>query len=299
MKVIITGCGGLLGRELLRQLAQDDRHTVCALSSNVEKTSMLVGTYPNTTVFHADALINGQITCDSNTILINCAFPRNENDPQMAQGLEYVRATLCAAAHSGIGAIINISSQSVYDINRTSPATEKDSPLLQSKYAVGKYATELFTKMLQPVVPCTNIRLASLISKDFDQRLTNKMAEIALETGEISVLTCDQRFGFLDVEDAARGILMLLHTPTKTWDSVYNLGSNYSYSLMEIAQPLSRLLAEEWNISVTIKEVPSDKTGVTALCNDQLHKQIGNYQYIPLEESLRRIIAKKMNARNE
>jgi len=299
VKVIITGCGGLLARELLRQLAQDKRHTVYALSSQVDKMSMLMSAYPNITVFHADALINGQITCDSDTVLINCAFPRNEDDLHMAQGLEYVRGTLCAAAQGGVGAIINISSQSVYDVSRTCPATEEEVPVLQSKYAVGKFATELFLKMLQPVVPYTNIRLASLISKDFDQRLTNRMADIALKTGELSVLACEQRFGFLDVEDAARGIIMLMHTPAKTWASTYNLGSDLSYSLMEIAQTVSRLLTEEWNYSIIIKEVPSDKTGSSALCNDRLQKQIGNYQYIPLEESLRRIIKKKYSIRTE
>ena len=299
MRVIITGCGGLLGRELLRQLAQDDRHVVYALSSQVKKTSILMDEYSNITVFHADALINRQITCDSETVLINCAFPRNENDPYMAQGLEYVRATLCAAAQGGIGAIINISSQSVYDVSRVCPATEEDSLVLQSKYAVGKYATELFTHMLPSDVHYTNIRLASLISADFDQRLTNKMVDNALKTGELSVLSCDQRFGFLDVEDAARGILMLMHTPAKTWEPVYNLGSDFCYSLTEIAQTISSLLAKEWNTPIVIKEISAEKTGASALCNDRLKKQIGNYQHITLAESLRRIIARKNNTRSE
>lgn len=56
------------------------------------------------------------------------------------------------------------------------PADENTVLCLESKYAVGKYATELLVNAIcGKAVLHTNIGLASLIGAGFDQRIVNKM----------------------------------------------------------------------------------------------------------------------------
>ena len=56
-------------------------------------------------------------------------------------------------------------------------ADEQTPAVLESKYAVGKYWSELFVNTLFQGIRHTNLRMASLIGAGFDQRITNKFAK--------------------------------------------------------------------------------------------------------------------------
>lgn len=299
MKVYITGAGGFLGKELIRQLGVQNEKEIYALTSQIDRMEAFAESYENVRVVGKNAIIDGKTDFNPDDVLINCAFPRTLDDFEMSGGLDYTQKTLSAAVRAGAHKIINISSQSVYDASRTEPAKETDYLVLQSKYAVGKYATELMLHMLEERCACTNIRLASLIGPGFDQRLTNKMADFAIERHKLSAEQSDQRFGFLDVEDAARGIIRLLDQPADQWESVYNLGSDSAYSLEEIAQTIAELMQAEWNTCVEITYTQGDKKFSSALDNTRLKNCIGQYQQVDLKESMRRIIALKMKRRND
>ena len=193
--------------------------------------------------------------------------------------------------------MINISSQSVYDQKRCYAATEDSPLLLQSNYAVGKYASELFMKLLEKDAHVTNVRMASLIGPGFDQRLTNKMAKSAIQDRKISYQINDLVFGFLDVEDAARAILRLAAVPAARWKTVYNLGSDASYSLREIACTIAEILEAEHGMPVALASSVSEGSGGTMLCSERLKEEIGPYQQLSLRESLRRIVDRALQPR--
>ena len=233
MKIAITGAGGFLGTELLRQLSEKDDVTVYAFTFDFERE--------RETYIHSDHIITldnseaGSFDYSGIDVLINCAFPRNVSDESFAGGLVFIQKVIEKAAADHVGAVINISSQSVYSQVREKPADEQAAVILESKYAVGKYWSELFVNTVCKHIRHTNLRMASLIGAGFNQRITNKFAMKVIHAEQITLSGGNQLFGFLDVRDAASGILKIA-MDSGDWAPVYNLGNNAAYTLLEIAE---------------------------------------------------------------
>ena len=142
--------------------------------------------------------------------------------------------------------VINVSSQSVYSQKRVLPADENTVLCLESKYAVGKYATELLVNAIcGKAVLHTNIRLASLIGAGFDQRIVNRLVNQIIKNNEIHIIGGKQVFGFLDVRDAASAIITMTKS-INNWYEVYNIGSRNSYTLIEIANTILDVAQERY-----------------------------------------------------
>lgn len=232
MKILITGGSGYLGRSLLTY--GDDR---CQYIVATSRKSTLQSLYRNRNdVYVIDNSELWSQDWQKIDVLLNCAFPRNTNGIQMAEGLQFLEKLFCSAVDGGVGAIINISSQSVYSPVRTTAATENSELDLQSNYAVGKYAVELMLDGICRKTPHTNIRMASLIGAGFDQRITNKLVDRVLNGQDIQIVKGNQLFGFLDVRDAVSGIENILKSNPEYWSNVYNLGICGGYTLDEIAK---------------------------------------------------------------
>ena len=262
-KIVITGASGFLGSHLVERLKDDERFKVYALSSKPEELrERLCGT--NVEYVHKDEMDAEMM---KNSIVINCAYPRNSTGTAIADGLKYIQNVFETAVESGAAAIINISSQSVYSQQRTEAATEETPVCLESPYAVGKYAVEL---MLESICKgsetrYTSLRMASLIGPGFDQRIVNRFVKQALEMGKLTVKRNQQRFGFFDVEDAISGIAAMLGTDEKTWRPVYNLGDVGSYTLVEIAETVKDAVKSEAAKKVEIIVIDGDETGSSEL----------------------------------
>lgn len=241
LRIAVTGAGGFLGTELLRQLAAEGRHEVIAFTFDFERSRETFVRAAN--IAAVDNSEAAQFDYSGVDVLINCAFPRNVSDESFAQGLDFVRDVLAKAAADRVGAVINISSQSVYSQKRQDAASEQTPAVLESKYAVGKYWSELFVNTLFQGMRHTNLRMASLIGAGFDQRITNKFAKCITEGRQITLTGGEQRFGFLDVRDAASGILTVA-ADAGDWDEVYNLGGAQQYTLLEIAHAAHEIGAE-------------------------------------------------------
>lgn len=296
MNVIITGAGGFLGQTLIWKLSNYKEFNIYAFTSQYKKLENELDYYSNLSVYDNRALITGNFSFSNRDVLVNCAFPRVTRGEQFAIGMKYIQETLSAAVRQGIGAVINISSQSVYNQQRESEAFENDPVSLDSIYATGKYATELLTEIICSNCFFCNIRMASLIGPNFEQRVTNKMIDKALETGKICVQNNKQYFGFLDVEDAANGILNIIKCPFEKWHQVYNLGSQKSYSLLEIATTISNVIENTINQKVEIEVInnAADVKLNTSLNSTLIQKSTGYQPLIPLDESIKRILNAKL-----
>lgn len=233
MIIAITGAGGFLGTELLRRLSEKKDITVYAFTFDFERERSTYIKADNIMTFdNSDA---AGFDFSSVDVLINCAFPRNVEGAGFSKGLDFISSVIEKAAHDRVGSVINISSQSVYSQSRTEAADENAEINLESKYAVGKYWSELFVNSVCRDIRHTNLRMASLIGAGFDQRITNKFAAKIINGEQLTVLGGEQRFGYLDVRDAASGIISVALSEGD-WDEVYNLGNDGSYTLQEIAQ---------------------------------------------------------------
>lgn len=263
MRILISGAGGFLGDNLIEYFLNHTKHDLVALTSQRQKVMGKYLEYGN----RIKVVENFNLEIDWHTvnILINCAFPRNSDGVQMAKGLSFISDLLIKATCGGVGAVINISSQSVYSQSRLEPATEQTELDLESKYAVGKYASELMTDAICRTIPHTNIRLASLIGPEFTQRIINKFVAQAIEGKNLQIIGGTQRFGFLDIRDAVSGIAAVCAHLCDNWDEVYNLGANEDYTLEEIARCVCELSGKYCTKTIRYEVEPSEQAQNSAL----------------------------------
>ena len=286
-KIVITGASGFLGSHLVKRLKDEGWCRIYALSSKpVELREMLDG--GNVTYAYKDALDADMLR---ESIVINCAYPRNAAGAAVADGLKYTQTVFETAVECGASAIINISSQSVYSQQRTEAATEETPLCLESPYAVGKYAVEL---MLGSICKgsetfYTNLRMASLIGPGFDQRIVNKFVMRLLHGETITIVKQQKKMGFLDVEDAVSAILAVTETSVDNWKPVYNVGNGQGYTVEEIFSAITMEMESKIGIIQPIYETGTD-VSTTAVAFDSLNKDTGFVPAIDLRESIRRII---------
>lgn len=284
MKILVSGAGGFLGTEIISQLLNTNEAEVIALTSQPDKFRSLAEQTNRLDVYEKNDIFKGMVSFENIDLLINCAFPRND-DSAFANGMKYISDLLKLSVQNGVKKVINISSQSVYSKSREMAANESSELCLQSKYAVGKYATELLTNCICCNIPHTNIRLGSLIGAGFDQRLVNKFVEKVLRHEDIRIVGGKQKFGFLDVRDAAAAIILI--GSKEDWQETYNLGTEYDYTLFEIAQCVINTLGE-MGYEKTIVEVENAEVWEnSSLDSSRLRTQFSWKQKYLLPDSIK------------
>jgi len=288
MKVLVTGAGGFLGTEIACQLSSDGNHQIYALTSQGEKLKSRCGNGNHLVILERNDIFREHFPFEDIDCLINCAFPRNEDGVQMADGLKYIGNVLSTAVSGGVKSVINISSQSVYSQIRKKAAAETATLDLESRYAVGKYAAELLTNTICRDIPHTNIRMASLIGAGFDQRLVNKFVKQVMSGKDINIKGGRQVFGFLDVRDAASAIIRVMEGAG--WDEVYNLGPEKDYSLAQIAESVQENIVECGYERTETILTESDDWLNSSLDSTKLTNQFGWKEKYTLKDTIKMII---------
>lgn len=242
-RIVISGASGFLGSNIVRKALAEDIEVVAITG----KSSIQDGI----TIVNTEEFLTKGYPFSAEDVFINCLFPTNADGYKMANGLDVVFRIISKAYECGIGAFINISSQSVYASKRTSPAKETDNLCLETPYAVGKYCSEAFVNQVFSNRPHVNIRMASLLGVGYDQRIINRMVVQALKGEPLKVIGGMQRYGFLDVRDAAAGLIKLAMSDTSTWRETYNLGRNESYSLIDVVECIVSEMKKQTDVDVT------------------------------------------------
>lgn len=262
MRVAISGADGFLGTHVLNQLRLDAAVNVVAITLFPQKVRKQFYDWNDLQIVPAE--YNG-IRCsdslDNVDVYIACAFPRASVPEQMGTGLDFVYDSLSLMLNKGCRAVINISSQSVYDPCRKRPAKETDPVVLTSTYAVAKYCVELTVQKLcsERRIPYANVRMASLVGPGFDQRFVNKMIKSAVNNRVVRYVEGNSKHAFLDVQDAAEGLVYLVQSIKSLQDGVVNLGPDNSYSTSEIAHCVSSIVAENMGHPISMELVGHEK----------------------------------------
>ncbi len=296
MKMLVTGAGGFLGRNLVGLLSEAC-HEVLAVSSQPEQTlrsgwvrDVLGHVDELTTVVPTDELFTRDGVFEGVDVVINAGFPRALGGHDLARGLDFQAALFAAARDSGVGRVLNISSQSVYDSARSTAATEDDPIVLDTPYATAKYAVELLADAILSPIPTVHLRLSSLIGPGFDQRVVNKMVAAAIGGGELRVSGGDQVFDFMDVRDAARAVALMAEAPLLTRTEVLNVGANAAVTLLEIAETVARVLGQAFDLKVVVNvEAGSTAPRSSALQCDRLLDAYGFAPKCSREDTIRAI----------
>lgn len=256
-RIVVSGAGGFLGTLIVASALSLQEMDIVAVTSNVSK--MKEAFKEVKAIIDTDEFLSNGFDFLPGDIFIHCLFPTNADGRKMANGLGKTFAVMDVAKKAGAGVFVNISSQSVYASNRELPAKEDDELSLETSYAVGKYCSEVYCSQVFHDRFYTNIRMASLLGVGYGQRIVNRMVDQALEGKDIHVIGGMQRYGFLDVRDAAFGVLKVVSKDPARWKSIYNLGRNESYTLTEIAALITERLREHGVVANYVVENGVDK----------------------------------------
>jgi nucleoside-diphosphate-sugar epimerase len=258
-RIIITGASGVLGSELIKQLMECNQYEIFGLTSSKELVKKKVS---GVSYFDAENLSANNISeiFKSDSIVVHCAFSREEDGEKLAKSLSFAKLIFTISSKSGCS-VINISSRSIYGQKYQPPWTEDSTPVPDTLYAMAKYSSELLLESICSTNNCdfTNLRLAGLISPKLEKRLINRFVDRVLEGKDIVISGGEQQFAYLDVRDAAQGIIAILNSRKKTWKNTYNLGSKNVYSIIDIAKTINCIASETSGNSakIIIKKSPT------------------------------------------
>lgn len=255
MNILLTGAGGFLGQACLDIFGKYD-FKLMAVSSQKELLERKYKNYSTLEFYSNEELSQEFLQSKNPDVWVNCAFPRATDGVHLAEGLDYIHSILKMLPGS-TKVVIDVSSQSMYGGKRNKAVSELEKLNLETTYSVAKYGIEQLMNAYCQQIVCVHLRMASLIGPGFEQRVVNKLIGKAIAGNQIQVQGCgnEQKFGFMDVRDAADGILQMIQTiyeneyNKEKFSGVYNLGSEKSYSLLEIVKTIKEV-GEEYNIDV-------------------------------------------------
>lgn len=253
MRFIVTGAGGFLGSNVIHELLANSFDEVVAVTSKTEDdfASLLRqidggdATHEGRlTVIEPADLVSGEVL-RSTDVVIGSAFPWNRGGRAMAKGLGFLFDLYEAAAQAKVRTFVNVSSQSVYSQQRTTPAHEQSDVECYSPYSTAKYAIELAGRAILPGGTLINARMSSLIGPGYDIRIVNRFIKNVLDGKPIVVQGGDQSFDFMDVRDAARALVTLGREGYLDGCQVVNVGASRQLSLVEIVETIVGVLEDE------------------------------------------------------
>ncbi len=240
--ILITGAGGFLGRYLIEALVSESRYKILAFDLTTELLKKRFTQFEQIEFYENADFLNKNIPFDQVNLIIHCAFSRSSEGKALAGSLDFTKKMLLASEQHNIQSFINISSRCVYGQNPDTPWTEQTIVYPDSMYALAKYSSELMTNQIASTTDlnCTNIRLAGLNSPGLDERITSIFIKKIIDRQPIKIIGGKQNFSFLDIRDAANGIVALINNSNpEEWQDIYNFGPPHTHSIIELADMIA------------------------------------------------------------
>ena len=295
--IIITGCGGMLGSNILSKLKTRKEFNIYALTSKVTQLKEKYKAQGNITIIRSIQ----EIPELSSGVCVHCAYPRENNGALLSEMILETENLLTVLASKGITTFINISSQSVYPQNSLDLKEEHSTVSPSNLYGFSKFSIENIVRLLaeQQGIHHINIRLGSLIHKDFRERIIYRFAEDILNGKDILVKLLRSQFSYMEVEDAANALIRLISTVQegKHVSTLYNLGNADWMSLEEIAEECIRI-SQKFDISeVMVKHQESNDVFSNFINSSKFYDE---FQWKPqhsMEDIIRTICEHKFSER--
>ncbi|MBP8945730.1 MAG: NAD-dependent epimerase/dehydratase family protein [Paludibacteraceae bacterium] len=248
--ILITGAGGYLGRNLIKNLIEKDSFEIWTFDLNKKKIKDLFENKIQT-IIDIEDLNSGNINLGNVDILLHLGFTRpHGTNQEIAKSLEFTNELFTRAVANQVPAIINISSQSVYGLENTPPWNENTSVAPQMVYSQAKYATELLLASLGKI--CNTLKYSSLrlgalaggadglVEVDF----LSKISRAAFEGKPIKIIGGMQKMERFDIRDAVNAIIRMLQVNPVNWKTIYNLSSGEVHNLKEITEKTVNIAAK-------------------------------------------------------
>ncbi len=288
--ILITGAGGVLAQKLINKFLINGNYNIVSSTRNIN--SLLnkqtgIKYVNNTDLITTDILKNTDI-------IINCAFPRSQDTIALYEAMQFYEFLVLKAIELKVKGIINISSQSVYGSYREIPSMETNNLKPEDIYAFAKIACEKIGLALteESNTKHTSIRLASLIGKEYYQRVINKIIDNANKTGKIEIQNDKNVLGYMDIDDAADGLYAFVNnSDIDNWKPLYNFGSDSAnvITMAEYAKIIKNYF-DYINKKIEIISKSKDKADKLCLMDSKMFYEDSNWiPSVSLEESIQKI----------
>jgi len=295
--ILVTGAGGFLAGELIKQLSNQQQYHILALTSDKEK---LIDKFKDVMNLSCISVSDWQLnTVDLSevAVVIHCAFTIKSDTEQLASSLAYTKKIFLEAKKYNIPLVVNISSRSVYG-TMYEPLWKEDlivAPI--TSYGKAKYESEILLEEIlkDSSVQYTSLRLASLIGPEFDIRVVSKFVKSAIEDQCIQIKGGKQIFSFLDVRDASSAILSLIASDNKSWSKVYNLGHYERNSIVEVAQIVKEIAKDYLSIEVCINLDEDDTVLDVGMDCELFYKETGWMPNYTIKDTIKEIFKHILN----
>lgn len=253
-RVIITGASGWLGSVLTARLLHSD---ACLESIGVTRSRN-----PKDGYIDYETLLSGYLV--QGDCVVHTAFCRKSEGSGLLKSLELSSKLFRECCERRVP-VINISSQAVYG-SAGGMEQNESSPLNPDyMYAFAKASSEVLLDAytsLDPQCCATNFRLASLMGSSQGRSPVNvisKFITAALNGDPIKIVGGQQRFSFLDVEDAVDAIMCLLSVDPILWKKTYTITPDHQTGIVEVAKTVVEVVsAQTGKEPVPILIEPSD-----------------------------------------
>ncbi|HCT31044.1 MAG TPA: NAD(P)-dependent oxidoreductase [Bacteroidales bacterium] len=290
MKILVTGANGLVGRRIIRTLAQDKENLIYATSQKKVQFDI------NTNFFTVNLVysdLNQLIETLNPDVLIHCAAMASpdacEADRYSAYKINVeVTARLAAACRDYGAHMIFLSSDFIFDGNKGN-YTEEDIPSPISYY--GETKVEAEKSILDLNIGASIVRTSLVFGYDEQLARPNIVLRVIdnLKKGKSFKVPIDQFRTPTDADDLAKGIFGLAQ---KKLGGIYNISGGQRISVYELAKQVALAFGYNDELLIPVKSVdlpePAKRPLDSGLNIDKAIKTL-NYTPTPLASSIERI----------
>lgn len=294
--IIITGASGLVATQLTLDLLNNTNHFLYLVSTNpTALKERYAGFAKRIKCCSLDSFSDYAKTSGERfDACVNAGFARSSLGRPLVDSLEFTYKLVALIKELGVGKFLNISSQSVYG-KETEPLWTEQTPLDPDyMYALGKYNTELITRIVlsDSNVKWTNIRLSSVCE---NARFMNVFVKNALSGSPIHLTASNQGCSFIDVRDVSSALIKVIESDINHFAEAYNLGTAEMFTIREIAEKVKQIGDTMYGTSVVITEETNDNNVKIGMDNTLFKKTFGWQPQFSMDEMIISLFEIKTN----
>ncbi|MBV7245823.1 SDR family NAD(P)-dependent oxidoreductase [Streptomyces sp. MW-W600-10] len=305
--VAVTGAGGFFGSNLVRGLLEAGatvRAFVRYRSDGGIGGLGPLAEHPRLEVHRGDLrdkdslppLLDGADTLYHLGALIS--VPHSFLDPAAYLGVNATGTVnlLGAAREAGTGRIVAVSTSEVYGTAQTERIGEDHPLVAQSPYAASKIAAEKLCESFHHAyaAPVVTVRPFNLYGPGQSSRaVIPSIARQIVQSGVVRLGNTDAFRDFNYVDDTVDAMIKLGLAPAeKVVGRVFNIGSEESVSIKEVASLLQQLSGRDVVFEMDHTRIRPHTSEVHRLCADseRLRSVIGVWRRTSLEDGLRKVL---------